>query len=100
MLRVIGGGRVARGLPPRWRAVANQVVACSEVVSVELARHHWSCVTRLIEERRELLRDLQRAALDHNGRACVDALRAAIEESEAIIVLLAADRAPAESTAG
>jgi ABC-type thiamine transport system ATPase subunit len=92
VLRVIQGGRSGDALPARWRAVADQVVRCGEALSGCLAAGQWSRVVRLVEERRILLRDLRRAALDPAGRRCVRALEAAIEESEAMVVYLAAQR--------
>lgn len=80
-------------MPARWRAIADQIVQCSEEISASLALGRWSKVARLVEERRVLLSMLRRAALDAAGRRCVRALREATEESEAMIVFLAAARA-------
>jgi ABC-type thiamine transport system ATPase subunit len=58
-----------------------------------MARKRWPHVQRLVEERRALLLDLQRAALDQPGRECVRALVDATRESEALIVAFATRRA-------
>jgi hypothetical protein len=92
-LSVIQGGRSGDRLPARWRAIADEVVHCSEAISASLALGRWSKVARLVEERRALLALLRRAALDSAGRRCVRALQQATEESEAMIVFLAAARA-------
>jgi hypothetical protein len=96
-LRLIQGGRAEDTLPPRWRSVADAIVACGESISTHLAAGHWSKVARLVEERRTLLLDLRGANLDSAGRRCVQALEASIEESEAMIVYLASARASAGS---
>lgn len=92
-LRLIQGGAAGDRLPARWRAVADEVVHCSEAISANLALGRWAKVARLVEERRALLHLLRRAALDSAGRRCVRALQQAAEESEAMIVFLAASRA-------
>jgi hypothetical protein len=96
-LRLIQGGRAQEALPARWRMVADAVVACGEAISTHLASGHWASVSRLVSERRSLLLDLRRAALDAAGRRCVQALEASVEESEAMIVYLASARASAGS---
>jgi hypothetical protein len=92
-LRLIEGGYPGDRLPARWRAIADEVVHCSEAISASLALGRWAKVARLVEERRALLVILRRAALDAAGRRCVRALQEAAEESDAMIVFLAASRA-------
>lgn len=92
-LQVIEGGRSGDRLPARWRALADEVVRCSDAISSSLALGRWAQVARLVEERRLLLGTLRRAPLDPAGRRCLGALQQAMEESEAMIVFLAASRA-------
>jgi hypothetical protein len=93
-LTVVRGCRAPLASPPEadWRRLAQAVIACTHELAQHLVEQRWGRVDEALRERRELLAGLARAPLDAEGRGCLRALSAAVEESESALAAMLGSR--------
>ena len=87
---------VGSALPTRERVVAGRIVASTERLVEQVQAEEWALVPDTLRERRGLLRELRSPRADSPTSSCIEALHAAVSESEMVLLQLV----PAQAAAG
>jgi hypothetical protein len=82
-------------LHPRERFVARRILASTERLVEQVQAEAWALVPDTLRERRGLLRTLREPRSDTPAQSCIDALHAAVSESERVVLQIV----PAEAAA-
>jgi hypothetical protein len=75
-------------LHPRARSVARNIVASTERLVEQLQAEEWALVPETLRQRRGLLRELHESHSSTPALSCIAALRAAVSESERVVLLI------------
>ena len=86
---------VGPALPTRERCVAGRIVASTERLVEQVQAEEWALVPDTLRERRGLLRQLRAPRADSPASSCIDALHAAVSESELVLLQLVPPKAVA-----
>lgn len=73
-------------LHPRERFVARRILASTARLVEQLQAEEWASVPDTLRERRGLLRSLLEPAPDAPSLPCIEALQAAVSESERVVL--------------
>jgi hypothetical protein len=84
----MGGLRVGSALPTRERFVAGRIVAITARLVEQVRAEEWALVADTLRERRGLLRELSSPRADGPASSCIEALHAAVHESEMVLLQL------------
>jgi hypothetical protein len=87
---------IRSALPPRERFVARRILASTERLVEQVQAEAWTLVPDTLRERRGLLRSLREPRPDAPAHSCIQALHAAVSESERVVLQIV----PVEAAAG
>lgn len=73
-------------LLPRQRFVARRILASTERLVDQVMAEDWALIPATLRERRGLLVELRTPRLHAESTSCIDALNAAVAESERLIL--------------
>jgi hypothetical protein len=79
---------VGSALPTRERLVAGRIVAITARLVEQVRAEEWAVVPDTLRERRGLLRELRPLRADGPASSCIEALHAAVYESERVLLQL------------